>query len=233
MRDTLIFGGSYVATPERAWLVQRWARLNRRLNPRTDILIFDAASPLFPDLHPDIEVHHFPDNIGHLAEKPGELPGDGWGRAMCVGIERAIADGYKTIAFIETDLLFAHQVSVPVEMMRSAGKSFAQPITPARRFRESDLFVADVAWLRDSGFTGKYNWQANGPTVNGHTDPETKVMRLTDDVVHVLPFRGFRHNDSHIDAATAASCDWLTHADQGLYEAFLRGHGWEDLVSWG
>ena len=219
---TLIYGGSYVATAGRAWLVQQWARLTRHLNPGTDIVVYDAASPEFPDLPADIEVHRFPDNIGHLAEKPGELPGDGWGRALCSGIERAVADGYDSVAFIETDLLFARPVALPLDEMRGAGKSFAQAITPGRRFRESDLFFADVRWLRDSDFVGRYNWRSMGPVADGHTAPETRLMALTEPVVHVLGYRGTRMNDAKVSDADCRRLDWLTHADRWQYEAFLE-----------
>jgi hypothetical protein len=221
----LIYGGCYSATPDRAWLVQQWARLTRRLNPTADIMVFDAASPMFPDLPPDITVHRFHDNIGHLSEKPGELPGDGWGRAMCAGIDCAIARGYDAVAFIETDLLFARPVAEPLEDMLAAGKHFAQPITPARGFRESDLFVADAAWLRDTDLTGRYSWKTACPVSDGHLCPELRLMELTEGSVHVLPYRGTRMNDSRFSVEDCRTLDWLTHADRWEYEAFLERFG--------
>lgn len=225
----LIYGGSFVATADRAWLVQRWARLTRALNPGTDILIFDAASPMFPDT-PEVTVHRFPDNIGHLSERPGELPGDGWGRAMCAGIDHAISRGYDAIAFIETDVLFVHPVTAPIAEMRAAGKHFASPMVAQRSFRESDLFFADVAWLHETDFVGRYNWPAYRPIREGHPNPEIKVMELSEPSIHVLGYRGARANDASVSEDDCRGLDWLTHGCQWQYEAFLRGHGWGDLV---
>jgi hypothetical protein len=149
---------------------------------------------------------------------------------MCAGIEQAIAQDYDSVAFIETDLLFARSVAEPIAAMRAAGKHFAQTLTPARGFRESDLFFADVAWLRESRFVERYDWRAARPVCDGHPCPERKLMDLTDGAVHMLGYRGTRMNDSRVSHEECGRLDWLTHADRREYEAFLRGHGWGQLV---
>ena len=227
---TFIYGGAYVATPERAWLVRHWAKLIRHLNPGHTIFILNTPGPVNLPPVGDVYVHHFSDNIGHLAEKAGELPGDGWGRAMCAGVTHAIEADYDSVAFVETDVLLARPVDELVAEMHAADKHFAQPDFPTRRFKESDIFVADVAWLRDTDFIGRYDWPSVRPCVEGFPPPEERLAALTEASHYTLSIHGVRANDHAVTEETARTLDWLTHADQRQYRAFLEGHGWGGLV---
>ena len=72
----LIFGTTWVDTPERMKLFQQWAKLHGSLNPHCDLLFVDSRSPLiwaasgnpFHGAIPEgVRGFSFPDNIGHLS----------------------------------------------------------------------------------------------------------------------------------------------------------------------
>ena len=87
------------------------------------MLVVDSASPDMPSIE-GLEVLQLGDNIGHL-----KLTGrDGWGRAFCAGLQRAIDGRYDWAVHIETDLLFARPVADVIGKMGSVGVDVAAPL---------------------------------------------------------------------------------------------------------
>src|SRR5512146_1735288 len=95
----LIFGTSYVAGQHSRYLFGLWRDLVRRLNPGTDVLVVDSASPDMPPVD-GMTVLALEGNIGHLS-KTGR---DGWGRAFSAGLRHAVECQYDYVVHIETDL---------------------------------------------------------------------------------------------------------------------------------
>ena len=138
---TLIFSTSYCHDQASRYLVNLWAGLTRGLNPDTDILLIDSASPCLPDLSDSgVKVWSFPDNIGHF----GKTGKDGWGRAFCKGLSEAIDGGYEQAVFIESDLLFSRPVAGFLEKMDRMGIPFACPMAAPYQFLETGLMFMDV-----------------------------------------------------------------------------------------
>ena len=229
---TLIYGTSYIDSPDRAWLIDKWEKLGQRLNPGVDMLVVNtpAVPNHFPSLHPSTKVHTFPDNIGHLrSNNDGQR--DGWGRAMCWGAQYAIDNDYTSIAFVECLLLFAEPVSVYINDMKAQGKVMAQPHSSPHNWMESALFFADVAWMRETNFPMRYNWPGMLWTASSHIFPEHRLTSLCPKPkylgVHML---GCRDEERPVTLEEAGYYDWLTHSKRATYEAFLRGHGHGDLL---
>jgi hypothetical protein len=225
---TLIYGTSWINTPERAWLLRMWEKLGQRLNPGVDMLLVNtpAVPDHFPTLHPITKVHTFPDNIGHLRyDDDGNR--DGWGRAMCWGAQYAMDKGYTSVAFIEGLLLFAQPVTPIIALMKSKGKVMAQPHSSPHNWMESALTFMDVNWMREIGFPTKYNWPGMIWTKESHVFPEHKLTSIAGTRGHLqLEMLGAR--DEHprpIGLDEIVYYDWITHSKRETYEAFLRGHG--------
>ena len=221
---TLIFGNSYVASEERAWLVSVWAKLVIKLNPGTDVLVIDTpADPsFFPVLPDNIQVIRYEENVGHLMTG-GK---DGAGRAWSTGIQYAIDNGYTSLAFIETDLLLAWPVAGYISEMYKAGKWFAQTPGPPYPWNESGVWFADVARLRDTNFVDRYDWSS---IVWGDW-PEWRLPKVVGDGLHMLSLNGRRAEDGAVTEENAGELDWITHSVRPIYEAFLRKHGHEDVL---
>ena len=230
---TLIYGTSYIDSPDRAWLIDKWGKLALRLNPGIDILIVNtpAVPNHFPSMHPVFRRHDFADNIGHLRQD-NDGQRDGWGRAMCWGAQYAMDNGYTNVALIECLLLFAESVTPIFTQMRDAGKTMAQPHSSPHNWMESALTFMDVNWLRAIDFPTKYDWPSMVWSTRSHVYPE---HRLTDVArqygKHMqLEMLGCRDEVRPVTEQEAGYFDWLTHSKRATYEAFLRGHGHGDLL---
>ena len=81
MTRTLIFGTSYIADQTARWVLEQWMRITRKLNPDTDILLIDSASPVHIPAFAGVRHKQFTENIGHIW-RSGK---DGWGRGFCAG----------------------------------------------------------------------------------------------------------------------------------------------------
>jgi len=221
MTDTLIFGTAYIATQEQRYVLTLWRDLVTKLNPATDILVVDSASPALPDVG-SIKVLQLGDNIGHL----GTTGRDGWGRAFCAGLQHAISAGYRYAAHIETDLLFARPVSEIIAKMENANVRIAAPMAYPHQFIETALMFMDVRYIAETGFTEAYDWERMTPGIY----PENKVLQITEPALFALPLRGLRNDFGQLSPKTMArmfplGIDWLTHADPATLRAFMEVNG--------
>jgi len=223
---TLILGTCYVADDAMRHVVTMWCGLVNRLNYGTDVLLVDSASPISPvDFTP---TSYFMDylvlgnNVGHLS-RGGK---DGWGRAICKGIEYAIANDYTYLAYIDADILFSRPVQKIIDKMVRCGVKIAAPMEPQYLFVENGLFFAEVAYLRDSEFVKRYDWE--NPPRDGRL-PERRFEDLVSDELFTLPLRGLRNDYGRITRDNVGmSRDWITHCtDLGVYDAFLKVNGIE------
>jgi len=242
---TLILGTSYVGEGAQGYgakLVTLWARLAQHLNPDTDILIVDSASPTPPRdfLEPygfqrwtgrenrKYSIYEFADNIGHL----NTTRRDGWGRALCRGIEIAIEHEYDFIAYKDVDIVFTRPVAPIVDRLARHGIAAACPMDPIYQFLENGLMFLDVAYLRKSRFVERYDWpnRGNEPLTPGSI-PEVIFERLIGDELFILPLRGLRNDLDRVTVNNLAHAfpygiDYLTHCkDFSIYERLLQMKG--------
>lgn len=233
---TLIMGTSYIAAGNEGAqgygpkLVNLWARLTRHLNPDSDILIVDSASPV--DVSEatapvDLTVLQLGDNVGHI-----NVSGrDGWGRAFCAGVKEAIDLKYDCIAYCDVDIIFARPVGPIIEKMAKFGVKAACPMDCQYSFLENGLMFLDVAYLRDSDFVGRYNWESRTRSADPMEIPEMVFERLMEDVLFTLPLRTYRDDmkrltPNNIEHAFAYGIDAVTHlASIECYERFLEMKG--------
>lgn len=217
--DILIFGTSYVDTPERQWLVEQWAQVNQKQNPDCALLIVDSASP--NPLPKDVEVYQLGDNIGHLMGTGR----DGWGRAFCKGLEIAIGEGFDYVALIDTDILFMPPVRPIFSEMKARRQVFASCDGPPYSWIEGGIVFASTAWLWDVGFVGQYDW----PNMHRGIFPEFRLADIAGSSLTKLELYGRRNDDGVINVGNigdVAAIDWLTHcADIEVYKAFLIANG--------
>lgn len=220
MPRTLIFGTSWIPDQTARWVLDQWVRITRKLNPDTDILLIDSASPAFPVGGVGVRDVRFPDNIGHLW-KTGR---DGWGRAFCRGIEIASAKGYEFAVFIEADLLFFRPIAPIIDRMAACGVGAAAPMAHPYMFIETGLMFMDLAYMREIDFIRRYDWQ-NSPKM---PVVEQRVEAIFDSGGRYfsLPLKGTRDDGNGIVAKNLrtlfpAGCQWLHHASVATFRAFL------------
>lgn len=234
MTDILIFSTSYVGDFARRDLVKLWAKVTTKLNPNTDILLIDSASPVDPRQFlewPEYQdgeiaprrIYRFDDNIGHL-----NISGqDGWGRAFCKGIQIAIDDGYDFIAHIDSDLIFCKPVRPIVDKMMNIGVNVAMPMSHPYMFTETAVLFVSVPYLKEINFIQKYDWQK---PKNGKL-PEIRCEEIFADELFCLPLRGMRNDGNFInwqnfDKSFPYGLDFFTHSsDAGLYDRMLKKNG--------
>ncbi len=218
---TLIFGTAYVATQEQRYAFTLWRDLVTKLNPATDILVVDSASPALPDTGP-IKVLQLGDNIGHL----GTTGRDGWGRAFCAGLRYATEAGYDRAVHIETDLLLARPVAPIIAKMEAVGVRIAAPMANPHQFIETALMFMDVQHMFESKFIEAYDWEQVTPGIF----PENRIWQIMEQTLFGLPMRGLRNDLGQLTPKTMArmfplGMDWLTHADPATLRAFMGVNG--------
>jgi len=222
----LIFGTTYVDSPERARLTEQWVDLHRAINPGCDFLLVDSASPVTPlcfaAKHENLKVHSFPDNIGHLA-KGGR---DGWGRAFCFGLQYAIDHGYDYVVHIEGDSLFRLPVMDIVRDMREASEPVASTRVSGTRKQETGwvetgLMVFDVGYLSRSNFIQRYEWGGVKPYPNC---PEKVIYGLLGDDLVMKPWRAERGDSGNITSSNVVNLDWVTHATRDAFDQFANSY---------
>lgn len=249
----LIVATSYLGDTAQKYgprLVTLWARLIDWLNPDCDVVIVDSASPEDPGefLRPlgyttvpvkswtetmfvprHRTVLRLPDNIGHL-----NVTGvDGWGRALSCGLRQAIEHRYDYVAYMDVDVLFARPVRQIVDKMHRFGVLAACPMDMRYNFLENGLMFLSVAYLKESDFVGRYDWESrSGQALTPMTIPERAFETLLEDVIFTLPLRGMRNDQDLLTVNNIAFSfpyggpDYLTHCkDFGLYERFLELNG--------
>lgn len=225
----LIFGTVYADTPDKAQLARRWAEVHKHVNPGCDFLLVDSASPEFwagdggpkpGAVLPDVPVWSFPDNIGHMA-RGGQ---DGWGRAFCHGLSRAIDEGYDYVAHIEGDSLFRLPVGPIVRQMQRDGHDVVTvPVVGTKRpeseWVETGLMFFRTAWLADTRFIERYHWRGNKPYP---LTPEAAVARLVGDKAQIMVWRVERGDRGQITADNATTFDWITHCPAAATDRFAE-----------
>jgi hypothetical protein len=205
---TLIFGTSYIGDANAYWIARQWLHLNELLNPGTDVLVVDSASPIpFPTGNRWLIQLGY--NIGH----PSRGGSDGWGRAFCVGLEYAIACEYDLAVHIETDLLCA----VPVhEIIASSREALITAQATPYLFIETGLMAINTAWADGINLVDKYDWASNT-----HGDkPEERIKRICNQGgIDTSRLRGRR--DEWQDGSVKDH-DYLTHATIPTFLRFLE-----------
>lgn len=229
----LIFGTTYVDTPERLRLTHQWCELHRHLNPDCDLLLVDSASPLGPlvpeRFEGDVEVFSFADNIGHLSRNgpkgPASKGRDGWGRAFVRGLDHALTGGYDFVVHIEGDSLFRKPVMPIVrDMQRTGAKVTSVPVEGTKRkevgWVETGLMFMDCRYLEDADFINRYDWtkRTERPT------PEKVIFGLLgSDLAMMDPlWQAQRGDKSQITVENVTELDWVTHCDDpAIYDRFV------------
>jgi hypothetical protein len=223
----LIFATTYVDSPHRKHLVDHWLDLHARLNPDCDFLIVDSNSPLlfaqdFADCSQRSQrmLYRFPDNIGHLS-RGGR---DGWGRALCKGLEIAAVLDYDYAVHIEGDSLFRRPVRPIVDDMNMRGVDvLSTPVIGTRRqesgWVETGLMLFRVGYLLRSDFVARYDWPRRKP----RPTPERVIHDLLGSHLVMMPWRAERGDKSQITAKNVAELDWVTHCwdDLSVYDSFV------------
>jgi hypothetical protein len=233
----LIYGTMYNDTPERWQLVQLWARHHAKVNPGVRLLLIDSKSPLYSTDPIEADVWTFPDNIGHLSRnglKGAKSSGrDGWGRAMCKGLEMAIEADYDYAVHIESDSLFKHPVMPIIERMKREELVFLSPPVKGTKsletgWFETGLMFFDVKWARDFGFIKRYNWPGRQPSPT----PERVIYSIINDNVEkkkweFVNWGALRGDKQQINESNIGQLDWVTHVrnpvgmdDIPLYKKF-------------
>ncbi|MBZ9705379.1 methyltransferase domain-containing protein [Mesorhizobium sp. ESP7-2] len=214
----LVFGTTYVDTADKQKLVGQWQDLHRRVNDwSVDLLLVDSASPL-PFAGEDTLKYTFSDNVGHLA-RGGK---DGWGRAFSKGLEMAIDGQYDYVVHIEGDSLLKQPVLPIVRQMMASGVEVASvPVAGTKRqetgWAETGLMFFSVDYLWQSKFIEKYDWWNR----KARPFPEQAVFDILGDDLTMLDLKAERGDRNQINADNVAALDWVTHADQQVFDAFV------------
>lgn len=216
----LILGTSYIHGAAAAATFRLWADLILKLNPGTDVLVVDSASPMeVPYYEPPMKYRVLEDNIGHLSRGGG----DGWGRAFATGVQYAIEHDYDWLANIECDVLFAHPVAETIGKMSRHGVLCAAPMAMPYQYTETGLSFWSVPYLRMSGLIEKYDWEH--PPQNGLL-PEERVDQICSAEMFALPMRGFRNDTrwsvEQVQRMFPRGIDWIHHAELPVLKRFLE-----------
>lgn len=227
MTKTLIVGTSYIQGAASAETFRLWAELILRLNPGTDVLVVDSASPMeLPYFPPPLKYLPFTDNIGHLS-RGGQ---DGWGRAFSTAVTYAIDHDYVWLASVECDILFSRPVEEIFAKMSRANVKCCAPMAFPYQFTETGLSFWSVQYLKEIDLVGRYNWAK--PPGNGLL-PEQRIDTICEEDMFALPLRGFRNDvrwtAEQMQQAFPNGVDWVTHADLPLLRRFLEMNGFDNV----
>jgi hypothetical protein len=211
---TLLFGTTYVDTPEKRAIQSLWFEMAAR-NPACDALIVDSHSPLLPDVPKGVRYFDCGANIGHV-NKGGR---DGWGRAFTTALSEAIDKDYDWAVHVEGDSLCKLDIGATVEELELSGDSVATiPVSSMPSWPETGLMFFSVEWLRERKFIERYDWQHR----TKYPEPERVIKALLGTEVVHLQARGMR-DDFHqltVDNVSERRLDWLTHASLPVMQAF-------------
>lgn len=218
----LIFGTTYVDTPEKQRVVGHWVSINRRLNQHCDLLLVDSASPMVPTT--DVQVLRFPDNIGHLA-RGGQ---DGWGRAWCYGVMMAIRSAYDFVVHVESDSLFRLPVRPICEQMEKDPMHdvYSVPVRGTRTqevdWVETGLMVIRVRWADGTNLPGRYGWERSDEKRHYPMLPEWHVRQMCGPSLRWMPWSAERGDCGQIRIDNVDNYDWITHVRPEVADAFAR-----------
>lgn len=218
---TLIFGASYIANEERAWLTRQWCHVTATLNPDCHIMAVHTQHHAysFPD-HPRVDVVEFRSNAGHLP---------GFARSFATGLSLGWIGGFDRIAHVECDLLLMRPVdpifdAMPTYAAAPLAKPYKQPECGLMFFRPPSM-----EWVIKT--TGSiFNWRWAMPTwqaLRGYL-PEPNLRHALGADLTILDLHGARC-EGDFPPEEATSYDWLTHASRDHYMAIMRGHGMEPV----
>jgi hypothetical protein len=206
-------------------LFDLWLRITKKLNPDTDILIIDSASPyrwqdkISENNKKNLTIFNFPDNIGHLS-KNGK---DGWGRAYTKGVQYAIDNNYDNVFMTECDLLLFHSAKEIFDKMNKFNLNCVSTAGGTYQWPESGLYFYNVNWLKRVDFINKYNWEKITKEV-----PELRLKNICGDELFFLPYIGSRDDlaqvtEYNIKNKFPYGLDWFTHGTGiDVYYAALR-----------
>lgn len=218
----LITGTCYIPDEGKRELALLWGRVARHLNPGTDIVLIDSASPFDPRqfMPPAVEVIRYPESIGAISQ--GQR--DGAGRSFCKSLEIAAERGYDYCVVIEADMILAQSVIPIVGKMHRVGVNVAAPLAVPYQFPEWGCSFWSTKYVRDSNFTERYDWE-HAPK---WPIPEWRIQKLVEDEFFLLPVHGSRNEDNRLNIANIANHfpyyppGFLTHcADFSLYYRML------------
>jgi len=217
----LIFGTVYADTEEKQRLAAQWCELHSK-NRDCTLMLVDSASP-FSVERLGAGVVQLGDNIGHLA-RTGQ---DGWGRAFCAGLERAIAWNYDYVVHIEGDSLFRHPVMKFCEFMEKQELRTFVTTVHGTKFVEYDwietgIMFFSVPYIKDSKFIERYNWPDGASKKYPHT-PENVIWNMlhADDALDVVPIQTIRDDRNQLTTSSVKHYCWITHTKPEIYDAFV------------
>jgi hypothetical protein len=234
MRD-LIFLQCHLRSEERGRLMNVAIKLLERLNPDSDILLIDNASPLDPFRFVPYETFtlylRFAQAIGHMApayrdERPN--PKDGPGRAIMTALRLAMELGYDRASYHESDaLLFKPNQWAWDRMTKPVG---CQPRTYGGFLDYQAWYIKDLKWFNEFDFIGKYDWKTRGPDPIG----EIVYEQILGEHMEVLPMSGGRMEgeitEEKLRAVYRDGIDFITHTETNVFAAALEINGHSDLI---
>ena len=243
---TLIACMTFIQEPWQRDLLCAWYALATTLNPGTDLLIVDSASPIPPQSflpghwkihamadddeipkHPgDQFMARFHNSLGHPFYDAVPM-GAGSDRAQVKIFEIAIASGYDRAVYIEADVLFVRPVEPWLERMT---KPAACPgMVNHGLFPESGLLFFDPAYFQSIDYVKRYNWR--GPCF---PEGEKRMWDILGDQLEFLPLKGNRDGwgtePEHLQERYPEGLDFLTHAKIETHREFLRLNDFEGLL---
>lgn len=209
---TLIWMQCHIRTEEQGRLLNVCVELARRLNPDTQLLLMNNASPLDPRAFLEFEyrcnhtmdnltamfteplqIVHFPDAIGHFSPKfthemPREQMRDGPGRANMTALRIAADSGYDRAMYLESDAPYVKPASWGFDQM-------TRPVGCAPRIKWGYLewtpwWIKDIPWfVNDFNFPARYNWEGQTPD---KPEGERQYETIMGEYLQVLPVKGAR-----------------------------------------
>ena len=217
VRNTLIFGTMYLRNEYHVEVVNMWADLIRKKG--VDWLLIDSASPIarLNKLDRYIKPHiiSFAYNIGHLSMNGH----DGWGRAFCKGIDKAIRECYDYVVHIESDLLFRGSILEELEDMVYQDEHAIAPrltvIAGDTPRLETGLMFMEMEYLRTIDFIQQYDWTITQRIPR----PEARIASILGNSWE-WPFRGGRNDRGDFNNTPLNEIDYLTHADIQMMRGF-------------
>lgn len=235
---TLILGTCYidpVAGAQRydGRMVRLWTQLAQHLNPDCDVLLIDSASPVdvfdaVGDHGPRTEIMRLDDNVGHI----NTTGRDGWGRSFSIGVRKAIALGYESLAYIDADIIFTRPVGPIFEKMARVGVKVACPWDTTYGILENGLMFFSVPYLKESRLVERYDWDNRRRSDNPADIPEVVFEKLLEADLFTLPLRGLRDDHNRLTVNNIEHVfpyggpDYLTHVrDFNVYLKALKMAG--------
>jgi hypothetical protein len=174
----LYYGTCYLKNQEHLVFMQSWLKIAHKQRD-CDLLMIDSASP--DDLMKQIEfgrceLFRFPENVGHMYFDNR----DGWGRAMCKGVEIAHERGYDWCVHIESDVASRLDARQICELLADHdGVCSGAPYCNYVNGIETGLMWMRVPELVKRRFVELYDWPNMRDNSKGGVMPELKIPQIT------------------------------------------------------